>query len=66
MKEKMEIRERMEIPLISIGSRFDPTPKDYVVYIHERFCGDVVVETIHRKRIYSGIVGDATIVIDDY
>ncbi|KKM64401.1 hypothetical protein LCGC14_1501730 [marine sediment metagenome] len=48
-----ELRDRIEdMPFRSIG-RFDATPEPYMLHIRERFVDGVVVEEIHRKRVYA-------------
>ena len=57
------MKDRIEIPEIQeVKSRFDPTPEPYTLHIREQFNDDGTVTTIHRKRIYSGVVSGCVIV----
>jgi hypothetical protein len=60
-----EYRNRIEVSeCVSVISRYDPTPKPYSLHIRERFNDDGTVDVIHRKRVYSNILGGGFIIDD--
>ncbi len=59
----MILKDRIgEEEVVSISSRYDPIPMPYMLHIREKFNDDGTVEGVHRKRVYSHILGGSFIV----
>ena len=59
-------RDRIgETDLPSAVGRFNPIPLPYTLHIRERVNDDGTFDVVHRKRVYSGILGGCVIVDEE-